>query len=305
MSFKKYLLYLGQPSGSSYQLLKNLKEELPKNQIVSIKDLKWHKTFMSADGVAYYPNNCLLLNFQTFCDKEILEFMKDYGYDVDSYYSSRDLIKENKTGLFNLLKRENSIVFLPDFYYNTRPPSKLFLSYERTGVTLCKELSKYNDLCASLPIEEDFLPVYVVSSLFGNIISVVLAILENKKVILYLDKDHTITEQISGRTLACSSYTNYEHLPREIKNKIKRAEEYLEPLHKEIEELTEYLSYFLMIGRAEYTLTILDGLVYLLDVNYDHPITYSMLKVDEYLNKEIDIILKLLSIEGSFFNGYE
>jgi len=303
LTFIKYLLYLGQPSGSSYQLLKELKEGLPVNQIVKIEDLKWHRSFISANGVAYYPNNSLTLNFQNFCDKEILEFMKDYGYDVDSYYSSRDLIKENKTGLFNILRRDCSIVFLPDHYYNTRPPSKLFLSYEKKGVTLCKELSKYDDLYASLPIEEDFLPVYVVSSLFGNVISIILAILENKKVTIFLDEEHTITEQISGKAIACSSYSNYNHLPKEVKKKINRGEKYLDPLLDDIPELVECLSSFLMIGRAEYTLTMIDGLTYLLDVNYDHPITYSILKVDEYIKKEKDIILDLLSKEGSFFNG--
>jgi len=302
LTFSKYLLYLGQPSGNSYQLLKELKEELPADQVINIKDFKWHRSFISVNGVAYYPFNTLLLNFQNFCDKEILELMKDYGYDVDSYYSSKDLIKENKTGLFNLLRRESTTVFLPDHYYNTRPPSKIFLSYEKRGVTLCEELSKYDDLYASLPIEKPFLPVYVVSSLFGRIISVILVILENQKITIFLDKDHTVSEQILGKTI-CSSYSDYDDVPKEVKEKIKKGEKYLEPLLEDLSELTEYLSSFLMIGRAEYTLTLIDNLIYLLDVNYDHPITYSILKVDEYIKKEKEILLDLLSKEGSFFNG--
>jgi len=306
LNFLKYLLYLGQPTGFNYKILDELRKELPEDQMIAIKDLKWHRTFMSADGVAYYPNNCLIINNQTYCDKEVLEFMKDFGYDLDSYYSSRDFIKDNKIGLFNFLKRENKIFFVPDFYYATRPQCKYFLSYKTYGVVLCKDSKnfKYDDLYAYLPIEKGFLPVYVISGFFGEVVSKTLAILEDKKVTIYYDRDHEVSEQLKSTVFSCVSWTSYNEVPSNVKQKIKNGERHLEPLVKEIPDLISYLSSFLMIGRAEYTFTIINNLPFLIDINYGHPITRSMLSDDEYVEKMKNAILNHLNIEGSFFNGY-
>lgn len=305
----KYFITLGKLFYDQRKvLIEELKKEYPAKYFKEFENLQWLGEVFSSENTAFYPDNCLVYNFCRNLNREVLELMKAKLYDVESYPSSIDLI-EDKCSILPLIE-SSSIIDTPRLVYKSPPLSKYYIDYNSSKIALRKTLpdTKYTDLYGELPsLEEGFLPVIVVSTLFGEVIDKALLILEENKAILYYNDETSIQEYSETSLSTVSSFISPQYISKEIKEKIERGQKILDKILDDVEMLTFELSQYLLIGRAEYYITVIDDIPILLNIEAGdiskHSLVYQIMDTKSYFKKEKEIVQMILDLKGGIFSG--
>jgi len=264
-------------------------------------DVRWHNDFVTIKGVALYPENSMLLSFNSSKSKEALIRIKQREYFVDCYRSSERLVDDTSA----LLEFLSNYFVVPDIYYNCLPQTKYCIQYDKTF--FFDEVSKIDDeslikkpLIGSLMLDDPILPIFTVSLYMGEVLGTTFSVIEpNKHISNYKNKYKKIRRDVSSTFNSTysgdASFVEKRFLDK-IRSNVNVSNENVEVIAKKVVNL-------LMISMADVYITVIEGIPTILNVMFKRePMVYDFINNDTtFYHLVWDAFYKMMEDENTIW----